>query len=50
MKLIAVCVVCAVIFCGCGVQPQLDQAIEFRQKMLESVGCSFLCKITADYI
>lgn len=50
MKLIAVCVVCAVLFCGCGVQQQLDQALAFRQKMLQSEGCSFLCKITADYV
>lgn len=48
MKRIAVGILCAVLLCGCSGQ-QIDQAIAFRQKMVDSQGCSFLCKITADY-
>lgn len=50
MRLIAACLFCAMLFCGCSTEHQLDQAIAFRQKMQNSEGCSFRCDITADYI
>ena len=49
MRLIALCVVCGILLCGCGGE-QLDEAMKFRQKVLESDGCTFQCEITADYL
>ncbi len=49
MKKIAVCLLCFLMLCGCGDTSQTDSALSLREKVLKSNGCTFDCRIVADY-
>lgn len=50
MKRLCVLLLCMFFLCGCASSDSdLDGALHFRQKLISSEKCQFVCKITADY-
>ena len=39
----------AFVLTGCSAESELEQAMQFRDRLLSGEGCSFTAKITADY-
>ena len=49
MKKAAAAMALLILLSGCTPQPELDQAMVFRDRLLSGSGCSFSAGITADY-
>lgn len=50
MKNIAVCMILCMLLCGCSGKQQIEQAVDFRNRLTSSAGCKFVCTTTADYV
>ena len=50
MKRLFCLLICIVLFTGCAKgDGELDQALQFRQRLISGNGCRFSCEICADY-